>query len=202
MTGVQTCALPISGPQTSNIGTIVNVSVSAVDVDGDPLTFSASGLPVGLDINSATGVINGTIPPSEAGTHEIVLEYYEEASGAICKLLWGLKDGFAEEISQNDGLDLHTTEPLVTLLIRTENSLYRIIPLQAGDTRVLVQGGQFFPEPTEASFAGSSFGGSFLKMHWIGVGLRMEIYAAGQRIVTSQVRRIEVLRETSVTTAH
>ena len=115
---------------------------------------------------------------------------------------WCTLDGFAEEISQNDGLDIHTTEPLVTLLVRTENSVYRIIPLQAGDTRVLVQGGQFFPEPTEARFAGSSFGGSFLKMHWIGVGLRMEIYAAGQRIVTSQVRRIDVLRDTPVTTAH
>ena len=110
-------------------------------------------------------------------------------------------DGFAEEISQNDGLDIRGAEPLVTVLVRTENSLYRIIPLQAGDTRVLVQGGQFFPEPTEARFAGSSFGGSFLKMHWIGVGLRMEIYAAGQRIVTSEVRRIEIQRDLSATAA-
>ena len=110
-------------------------------------------------------------------------------------------DGFADEISRNDGIDIHTAEPLVTLLVRTENSLYRIIPLQAGDTRVLVQGGQFFPEPTEGRFAGSSFGGSFLKMHWLGVGLRMEIYSGGQRIVTSEVRRIEVLRDTSATAA-
>ena len=110
-------------------------------------------------------------------------------------------DGFAEEVSRNEGIDIHAAEPLVTLLVRTENSLYRIIPLQAGDTRVLVQGGQFFPEPIEARFAGASFGGSFLKMHWICVGLRMEIYSGGQRIVTSTVRCVDVLHDTSVTAA-
>ena len=104
-------------------------------------------------------------------------------------------DGFMAEIEGNDGLDVRQAEPLLAILVRTYNSLYRIIPLQRGDCRVLVEGGQFFPEPTEAHFAGSTFGGSFLKMAWIGTGLHMEINANGQRIITSPVKRIGIERE-------
>ncbi|MGB7220354.1 MAG: hypothetical protein WBD07_16270 [Vicinamibacterales bacterium] len=105
-------------------------------------------------------------------------------------------DGFMAEVEGNDGLDVRQAEPLLTILVRTYNSLYRIIPLQRGDCRVLVQGGQFFPQPTEAHFAGSTFGGSFLKMAWIGTGLHMEINAGGQRIITSPVKGIGIERET------
>lgn len=101
-------------------------------------------------------------------------------------------DGFMAEIEGNEGLDVRQAEPLLTILVRTYNSLYRIIPLQRGDCRVLIQGGQFFPQPTEAHFAGSTFGGSFLKMAWIGMGLHMEINSGGQRIITSPVKRIAV----------
>jgi hypothetical protein len=104
-------------------------------------------------------------------------------------------DGFMAEIADNDGIDVREQEPLATILVRTHNSLYRIIPLQRGDCRVLIEGGQFFPQPTEAHFAGSTFGGSFLKMAWIGTGLHMEINAGGQRIITSPVCRIGIQRE-------
>jgi hypothetical protein len=103
------------------------------------------------------------------------------------------------EIEDNEGLDVRQAEPLLTILVRTYNSLYRIIPLQRGDCRVLIQGGQFFPQPTEAHFAGSTFGGSFLKMAWIGMGLHMEINSGGQRIITSPVRRIAVEGEPPTT---
>ncbi|MSO84014.1 MAG: hypothetical protein EXQ53_12095 [Acidobacteria bacterium] len=106
-------------------------------------------------------------------------------------------DGFVAASSAADGITLRDLEPLTTLLVRTYNSLYRIVISR--NTAVFVQGGQFFPEMTVARLDGSSFGGSFLKMGWIGVGLRMEIWAGGQRIVTSPVRAID--RE-SPTRAH
>ena len=40
-------------------------------------------------------------------------------------------------------------------------------------------------------FTGSGFGGSFLKLGWIGLGLRMEVLWDGERIITSGVREIE-----------
>jgi hypothetical protein len=106
-------------------------------------------------------------------------------------------DGFAEDVSNADGLHVRDVETLATLLARTENSVYRIIPLEAGSSRVLIQGGRFFPEPTEVRFAGSGFGGSFLKLGWIGLGLRMEILWDGQRIITSRVRGIQLQRDTA-----
>ena len=41
-----------------------DVSGHFADVDGESLTFSASGLPTGLSIDPATGIISGTIDPS------------------------------------------------------------------------------------------------------------------------------------------
>ena len=97
-------------------------------------------------------------------------------------------DGFVDATAAADGVCVRDLEPLTTLLVRTCNSRYRIIVSR--NTAILVQGGRFFPEVTDARLEGSSVGGSFLKVAWIGVGLRMEISAGGQRIVTSPVRGI------------
>lgn len=97
-------------------------------------------------------------------------------------------DGFVAASSAGDGVSVRDLEPLTTLHVRTCNSHYRIVISQ--QTAVFVQGGRFFPETTDARLEGSSFGGSFLKIGWIGVGLCMEIWAHGQRIVTSPVRTI------------
>ena len=57
---------------------------------------------------------------------------------------------------------------------------------------MLVQGGAFFPVHTRACLNGSSFGGSYLKIGWVGLGLHMEFHAGGQWIITSHVRAIAV----------
>jgi hypothetical protein len=108
-------------------------------------------------------------------------------------------DGFVEEGALAEGLNLREMEPLVPILVTTRNSRYRIIPLRWGDSHVLVQGGPFFPEPTEARLAGSSFGGSFLKMHWIAVGMHMEIdRGEGEGpIITTRVADVRIERDTT-----
>jgi hypothetical protein len=48
--------------QTNELGNVVSLQLSGSDVDaGDTLTYSASGLPDGLSLNTATGLITGTI---------------------------------------------------------------------------------------------------------------------------------------------
>ena len=97
-------------------------------------------------------------------------------------------DGFVDSARTADGVSVRDLQPLTTLLVRTRNSRYRITI--SANAAIFVQGGQYFPETTTARLDGSSAGGSFLKVGWIGVGLRMEISAAGQRIVTSPVLAI------------
>ena len=47
--------------------------MTASDPDGDVLTYSAAGLPSTLVINAATGLISGTLSPSNAGTYLVTV---------------------------------------------------------------------------------------------------------------------------------
>ncbi len=104
-------------------------------------------------------------------------------------------DGFATEVSQTDGIGLADLDPITTLLVRTQNSLYRIVVVQPRQKAVLVQGGPFFPQATHAVLSGSNFGGSLLKVAWVGIGLHMEFRAGDQWIITSRVQAITVQPE-------
>jgi hypothetical protein len=55
------------GSQTSTVGTAVSLQIQASDsASGQTLTYSATGLPAGLSINSSSGLISGT--PTTAGS--------------------------------------------------------------------------------------------------------------------------------------
>ncbi|HJR61425.1 MAG TPA: hypothetical protein VJ813_18585 [Vicinamibacterales bacterium] len=97
-------------------------------------------------------------------------------------------DRFGHAVEQIDGVDVLHLPPFTTLLIRTLNSVYRMVITGGGE--VCLQGGVFFPEPTSACLEGASVGGSIVRAGWIGVGMRVEIRSAGQRISTSPVRTI------------
>ena len=104
-------------------------------------------------------------------------------------------DGFVNDLAGSPGISLRQVEPLTTIVVRTHNSCYRI--LITHDTTAIVRGGAFFPEPTPARIDGSGFGGTLLKVGWIGIGLRMEIFSNGRRIVTSPVRGVTLERASS-----
>ena len=59
------------GPQTSQEGQTVSLQLVASDPDSPSLTFSATGLPPGLSINAATGVVNGTLTLQSEGDHSV-----------------------------------------------------------------------------------------------------------------------------------
>ena len=106
-------------------------------------------------------------------------------------------DGFSAEVARTDGVYLRDLDPITNLRVQTENTLYEITVPRPPRSVVLVRGGRFFPKTTEASFGGSSFGGSCLKLAWFGVGLHMEFHFAGGWIFTSRIRSIEVLDASS-----
>ncbi len=63
-------ATPIPPRNTTDGATVsIPVAPNFSDVDGNTLTFNATGLPPGLTINPATGVISGTITPNASQTN-------------------------------------------------------------------------------------------------------------------------------------
>ena len=102
-------------------------------------------------------------------------------------------DGFTAEVARTDGVYLRDLDPITSLRVQTENTLYEITVLRPPRSDVLVRGGRILPKTTEASF-----GGSCLKLAWFGVGLHMEFHFAGGWIITSRVRSIEVLDASSL----
>lgn len=101
-------------------------------------------------------------------------------------------DGFTELSSALDGVALRTLAQFDTICARTLNNDYYIFLLEPESGKALVQGGRYFEEPVEATVSGSTFGGCMLKMGWLGIGLRIEFCASGQRIVTSPVQSLHV----------
>ena len=96
-----------------------------------------------------------------------------------------------------EGLQIDTLQEIATLSVRTRNSVYEIIVLHPRTAEVPVRGGKFFPEYAPAVLAGSSLGGSFLELHGIYVGLRMELHRDRETIVTSDVQEIRMVAEES-----
>ncbi len=103
-------------------------------------------------------------------------------------------DGFVEAVSHTKGVGLAYVDVFSALVVRTRNSVYHITILRPWAREVLVQGGEFFTARTRACLDGSSFGGSCLKLGWVGVGSHMEFHADDQWIITSRVRSLAVER--------
>jgi hypothetical protein len=97
--------------------------------------------------------------------------------------------GLLQVVSGGEGVYLSQLPPRTTLLVRTLNSLYRIVTTSG--TEVCIRGGEFFPDPTAAWVVGSSrVPGRLLKVGWIGIGLRIELRSGDQYVETSAVHAI------------
>ncbi|WP_052390813.1 putative Ig domain-containing protein [Streptomyces sp. NRRL B-24484] len=64
-----TVALTDPGARTATVGTATGLQLAATDTAGGTLTYTATGLPAGLSLNAATGLISGT--PTGTGTSTV-----------------------------------------------------------------------------------------------------------------------------------
>ena len=94
--------------------------------------------------------------------------------------------------SWEDGLHIEQLVALDRLTVLTLHSTYEIVVVTPATGEILVRGGEFFPQFTAARLAGSTLGGSFLKMRSVHVGFRIEFAVGRGVIVTSPVRSISV----------
>ena len=70
------------GNQTSAPGASVLLQVAASDPDGDTLTYTATGLPPALGINSSTGRISGTVDAGAVGVHAVSVSVADGHGGS------------------------------------------------------------------------------------------------------------------------
>jgi len=71
--GGNTVTVTNPGNQTGTVGTPVSLQIHASDsASGQTLTYSATGLPAGLSINSSSGLISGT--PTTAATYSVTVK--------------------------------------------------------------------------------------------------------------------------------
>ena len=100
-----------------------------------------------------------------------------------------------QEQQEKGGIDITTLEPGTKIEVQTRNSTYKIKVLNPGKKKIEIQGGLHITEPEEAFLTGSTWGGSMLKMGWIGYMMCMEVHRP-QRLsplLTSLVRAAKVI---------
>ena len=90
------------------------------------------------------------------------------------------------------GVHIDELAALERLIVDTANSTYEIVLVTRASANVLVRGGAFFPVFTPARLAGSSLGGSFLKLRSVHVGFRLELGTERGFIITSPVRSVTI----------
>ena len=80
------------------------------------------------------------------------------------------------------------------IIVCTRNSIYELIVTVPQMASVLVRGGGFFPNFTPARVAGSSIGGSCLKLYGVYAGFQMELVTEDLPLITTRVRSVSVLQ--------
>lgn len=95
------------GSQTNVLGESIGLSVNATDIEGDTLTYSATGLPSQLTIDSGTGLITGTV--TVAGTYNVSIIVGDNNGGSsISNFTWIINEAGQEPA--DFALETHTVD--------------------------------------------------------------------------------------------
>ena len=86
-----------------------------------------------------------------------------------------------------------------TVIVQTKNSTYFIEKRSDGQ---YIKGGSHFPDFEKIHVNGSTFGGSMLKVDFIGIGMHMEVSRSGGRsLVTTAIQSVKVHHTEPTTTS-
>jgi hypothetical protein len=87
-------------------------------------------------------------------------------------------------------IHLDSCLPFERIAVRTRMSHYEVIVLPGHSGKVLVRGGRYFTTFQHAGLAGSTCGGSAIRLRTIEVGCRLELQVNGMPIVTSTIEAV------------
>jgi|SRR5262249_20355706 len=96
------------------------------------------------------------------------------------------------------GVFLEDLAPSTVLEIDTQHHSYTAVVV--GNGEALLSGHPYFcPEPVRVAIAGSTWGGSMLKLRFVGRGMHLEFYHPNYRspIITSPIQEIRERLKTS-----
>jgi hypothetical protein len=82
-------ALASVSNKTTRVGQTTTLQLVGSDADGDTLTYTASGLPAGLTINAATGLISGS--PTTPGIYRVTVTVSDGRVSATRSFTWTIK---------------------------------------------------------------------------------------------------------------
>ncbi len=106
-----------------------------------------------------------------------------------------LNKGIVDKINESEkagGVFLKNIPANSTINIKTGNSLYAVHKTDRGET---IKGHpEYCPAPVNCRINGSTFGGSMLKIGWIGIGMHLEVFLTDTQktITTSAIETIEI----------
>jgi hypothetical protein len=96
------------------------------------------------------------------------------------------------EWQRADGVQIDRLEHMQRIVLRTYQHAYEIFVRCGTSGDVVVRGGRFFQDFTEARLVGSSLGGGILKQFGVYVGLRVEFSVDGETILTAPIFSIAI----------
>ena len=96
------------GNQSTAVGASVNLQINASDADGDTLSYTASGLPAGLSIGAANGLISGS--PTTAGSSNVTVTAADGKGGTgTTSFTWTVTTTTSNQLLANPGFESGTT---------------------------------------------------------------------------------------------
>ena len=101
-----------------------------------------------------------------------------------------------ERQERKGGFNVTLLESGTKITVETSNSIYHLVVVEGREITILGEmkstGEIRYPKPVPAIFIGSTWGGTMMKVDWIGEDMRMEIIVGGNVLTTSCVKNAEI----------
>jgi hypothetical protein len=103
------------GNRTNPAGATISLQMLASDPYGNPLTYSATNLPLNLSINPNTGLISGVLAPTDQTTYNVTITVTDGTLTASRSLSWTVTTSNAPPVLTNPGNQMTAGGSMVAL---------------------------------------------------------------------------------------